>query len=121
MPKRTAQDYRRLPYRRTAKPIEDEAEGFYWLASVEEIPWIRIDGASHAEALLRLDEIFDDCVESMIDAGDDIPEPELWPGELPRVRSGPFSRKPKVSFDLPDELPPNTQLRVEKDRELQVA
>ena len=57
----------------------------------------------------------------MIDAGDDVPEPELWPGELPEVRRRLFSPKVKVSFDLPDDLPPNTELRVEKDRELQLA
>ena len=125
MSKRTAKDYRQLPYRRSAIPVQDESEGFYWLAAVDEIPWIRIDGATRVEALLRLDEIFDDCIESMIDAGDEVPEPELWPGELPKARSGLFpgllARRAKISFDLPDDLPPNTRLEAEKDRELQVA
>ena len=121
MPDKTARDYRQLPYRRTAKPVENEGEGFYWLASVEEIPWIRVDGATYAEALVRLDEIFDDCVESMIEAGDAIPEPKLWPGELPKVSPGIVARNVKVKFDLPKDLPANTQLGVEKGRELLMA
>ena len=121
MSKRTAKDYRQLPYRRMARPVEDETDGFFWLASVEEIPWIRIDGATRDEALLKLDEIFDDCVESMIEAGDDVPEPELWPGDLLEVRRRWLPRKVKISFDLPEDLPPNSEIGVKEGRELQVA
>ena len=81
MPK-GASYFRRLPYTRRAEPREDGAGAHYWLAWVEEIPSIEIHGATREEAFERLDEIFDDCVEAMIGAGDEIPEPTLWPSGL---------------------------------------
>lgn len=69
--------YRAMPYTRRATPVDDES-GHYWLAWVEEIPWIRIHGDTKEHAHKRLLDVFDDCVQSMIDAGDHVPEPKPY-------------------------------------------
>lgn len=82
--------YRQLPYRRKAVLVEEEDGARYFVAHVAEIPWINIDGDTREEALMRLDEIFDDAIQSMLDASDDIPEPMQWPmsvGYEPRPAS----------------------------------
>ncbi|MGQ0813085.1 MAG: type II toxin-antitoxin system HicB family antitoxin [Gemmatimonadota bacterium] len=72
---RDASYYRALPYRRTVEKRTDSDGTSYFIARISEIPPLRIHGESRVEALLKLDEIFDDVIESMIDAGEDIPEP----------------------------------------------
>lgn len=42
----------------------------------------RISCSTPEEALLKLDESFDDWIESMLEFGDEIPEPEQWPGGI---------------------------------------
>lgn len=73
--------YRRLPYRRLVEIERGEESGRdHFVAFIEEIPWIRMPGDSREEALLNLDEMFDDCIQALLDEGVDIPEPVLWPG-----------------------------------------
>jgi predicted RNase H-like HicB family nuclease len=57
----------------------DASEGVLFIARVREVPWIRAHGSTREEALLRLDQLFDDAIQAMIDAGDDIPVPAQWP------------------------------------------
>jgi predicted RNase H-like HicB family nuclease len=79
MPDKDVRYYRRLPYRRTVAPRRDSDGRVYFLAQLEEIPSIRIHGESREEALHKLDEVFDDLIESMLEEGAEIPEPQLWP------------------------------------------
>lgn len=73
--------YRRLPYRRLVEVERGEESGRdHFVAFIEEIPWIRMPGDSREEALLNLDEMFDDCIRAMLDEGVHIPEAILWPG-----------------------------------------
>lgn len=81
MTARTVEHYRTLPYRRRVEPRRGET-GAYFLAWIEELPSIEIHGKTREQALERLDEIFDDCIEAMIEAGDEIPEPSFWPSGL---------------------------------------
>lgn len=74
--------YRRLPYTRRVELRTDNPEGPYYLAYLQEMPGLRIDGSTPEEALLKLDQTFDDWIESMLELGDEIPEPEQWPGQL---------------------------------------
>lgn len=110
--------YRRLPYRRVVVPV-DEADGeHYYLAYVRELPSIEIHGDTPEEALLRLDEIFDDCVEAMIDAGEDIPEPDLWPSgyspeKLREAGPGSPGKSRKVEAPKEDEVAPWSKPAVE--------
>lgn len=71
--------YRRLPYTRRVEVRQDDSTT-YFLARIAEIPFIRIHGASQEDALAALQEVFDDCIQAMIDSGDEIPEPRPWPG-----------------------------------------
>ena len=114
---KTPKEYRRLPYRRLVE-IERGAESGrdHFVAYVEEIPWIRIPGDSREEALLNLDEMFDDCIQAMIDEGTEIPEPDLWPGcyadvavEQMRLAVGDQS-EPLVIVQDTDEMPPWTKI-----------
>jgi predicted RNase H-like HicB family nuclease len=71
--------YRTLPFTRRVEIREDRPGEAYFIARVEELPGLRIDGATPDEALLKLDETFDDWIEAMLDAGEEIPEPERRP------------------------------------------
>lgn len=85
----TAKDvsyYRKLPYTRAVTLIDEASGGPLFLAYVAELPWIEIHGETKEEALLKLDQIFDDWIEDMIEAGEEILEPEPWPGP---TRHGP--------------------------------
>lgn len=73
--------YRKLPYTRRVEPRQEGGKK-YWLAWIAELPSIEIHGDSREEALARLDEIFGDCIEVMVQEGDEIPEPRRWPDGL---------------------------------------
>jgi predicted RNase H-like HicB family nuclease len=81
--------YKRLPYNRVLEP---QTEGGF-IARIEEIPWIRIDGETREEALLRLHETFEDCVTTLIERGDEVPEPVLWPESVGPVPQDPVVRR----------------------------
>ena len=81
MAEKTAAHYRGLPYTRRVAPREEGGHLFY-LARIEELPSIEIHGDSREAALARLSDIFDDCVEAMLESGDQIAEPALWPTGL---------------------------------------
>lgn len=72
--------YRRLPYRRRVRVEEDSTGPEYFVAWIEEIPWIEADAETREEALRKLDETFGDAIEAMLSNQDEIAEPELWPG-----------------------------------------
>lgn len=86
--------YRSLPYTRKVDLRTDPDGAVYFLAFIEEIPPLRIHGSSREEALLRLDEVFDDVIESMLENAEEIPEPERWPG---RARDVDIYRHPTAS------------------------
>ena len=71
--------YRALPYRRVVEQRTDSDGSTYFIARIAEIPPIRIHGQSREEALLKLDELFADVVESLLEMGEEIPEPAQWP------------------------------------------
>jgi predicted RNase H-like HicB family nuclease len=83
--------YRRLPYTRVAEPRTDSDGSAYFVARLIEIPAMTIDGDTREEALLKLDEIFDDFISAMLEAGDEVPEPKAWPEGYPGVRMGSVS------------------------------
>lgn len=110
--KRSA-DYRRLPYRRrTEKVVEEEQVGF--VAYIVEIPWIRAHADDPVAAGKLLDELFDDAIEAMVAAGDEIPEPpgtleafgapeedepSRWSSRLPPLRARAHPEMLGVTFD----------------------
>ena len=124
------QEYRRLPYRRRVEKL-DEEDGQYFVAFVEEIPWIRTFGDSGLDALYELDESFDDCILAMLEADDEIPRPTLWPesagGDVPAPRRlwkrpGEISsRPPTITYRTVDEIEQWEPHDIEDGRELIVA
>jgi predicted RNase H-like HicB family nuclease len=68
--------YLRLPYARRVEPRTDADGASYFLARIAEIPFIRAEGSTPEEALRHLEESFEDCLQAMLDLGDEIPEPE---------------------------------------------
>ncbi len=68
--------YLRLPYTRRVEPRTNSDGAGYFLARISEIPFVRAEGTTAAEALRRLEETFADCLQAMLDLGDEIPEPE---------------------------------------------
>lgn len=92
--------YRRLPYTRQVDLRRDSDGSVYYVARIKEMPSLRMDGETREEALLKLDETFDDWIESMLEMGDEIPEPDVWPG----VPASPILTPP-VSLPVVDKLP----------------
>lgn len=99
-----AKSYRAMPYRRSVVRITDDDGSVYFVARVDEIPALRIHGDTKEEALLKLDEIFDDFIEAMLEAGDEIPKPERWPGWSPTSNPG-ASRTERVEEYEPRNIP----------------
>ena len=121
----TPADYRLLPYKRTVELVEDDDGSSYFVARVADIPWIRIDGDTATEAYLKLDEIFDDCIQALIDRGRDIPSPTAWPAlwgtiaaVAPKVEEVPASEP--LTFDLPEKVEPWAQVGEESDELLRM-
>lgn len=84
--------YRELPYTRRVEPRKDADGTTYFVARIVEIPPLRIHGATKEEALLKLDEIFDDVIDSMLQGGEEVPEPEQWPGPGDMERVDDFAK-----------------------------
>ena len=101
--------YRAKPYTREVGLIEEDGRA-YFLARIKEMPWVRIHGESREEALMRLDEIFDDAILSLLEAGDEIPEPEAWPSSYGEPPAGDASdprryRRPgRVTYQRPEDM-----------------
>ncbi len=68
--------YMGLPYTRKTEKVEDEREGVFWLAWIEELPGCKTDGRTQLEAVNNLHLTFDDYIEAMIEFESPIPEPE---------------------------------------------
>lgn len=96
---KTLADYRVLPFTRRVELVTEE-DGTYFAAFVEEIPWIRAYGDTPVEAYHGLAESFEDALQAMIDAGDEIPEPkgapEKWGSPPDRERWK--SRRDEVAY-----------------------
>ena len=73
--------YRALPYTRRIEVVEDDGRE-YFVASIPELPGVRADGRNHIEALYHLDGAFSDYLDAMMEWGEEIPEPRLWPGDI---------------------------------------
>lgn len=83
----TPQYFRSLPYKRRVEVHEDSDGEVYYVARIEELPSLRIDGDTKEEALMKLDEVFDDFIETMLERGDEIPRPDAWPDRYPGTGS----------------------------------
>ena len=111
--------YRQLPYRRIVDLIEDDDQD-YFVARVKDLPWIQIHGETHEDALHRLDEIFDDCIQSILDDDGDIPEPVAWPADIGYVPEQGVvgigvALEQSVTFTDPEDADPWTPVGVEDD------
>jgi len=95
--------YRRLPYARTVALVAEAGGGTYFLASIEELPGVRGSGADPSEALMALQDAFEDYLEAMSSWGKAIPEPELWPSSLgfEAMKIQPAPRRPGGRRDAP--------------------
>ncbi len=69
--------YMNLPYTILLKPGEDAEEG--WLAEIPDLPGCFTAGETKEEALAMLDEAKQLWLESCLEHGDPIPEPQLSP------------------------------------------
>lgn len=99
MPKRTVEYYQTLPYTKRVEPRTDSNGECYFLAWVEEVAFIQIDGPTREEALGRLIDVFQDCIEGMIESGDDVPEPLPWPARVGDVDPSQFELLPRQGGD----------------------
>ncbi|HEV2131995.1 MAG TPA: type II toxin-antitoxin system HicB family antitoxin [Longimicrobiaceae bacterium] len=76
---KTVAYYRRLPYTRRVRVQQDSDGAAYFVAWIEELPALEIDGDTREEAFYKLNELFGDYVEMLLEHGDEVPEPGKWP------------------------------------------
>ena len=67
--------YKRLPYRLYVQPAQDSDDSKYWTAEYVELRGCKTDGDTEAEAVLNLQELFDEYISGRIEDVMDIPEP----------------------------------------------
>lgn len=120
-------DYRRLPYTRRAEKVEQEGVTEF-VAYIEEIPWIRVHADEREEAYLLLDESFEEALQAMLDAGDEVPKPEgtverfgePGPSEPVAEKRWSTSRQPEtVHFEPQNESPPWASGSLDPEREVE--
>jgi predicted RNase H-like HicB family nuclease len=74
-----AKEYLGLPYGITIRHMDDES-GEYYFATVEEMPGCMSDGATPEEALANIREAMELWVEGKIEAGMEVPAPNVSGG-----------------------------------------
>lgn len=72
--------YLALPYTRRVRVEEGKRKRRYLVASIDELPGVEGEGETPEEAHYHLQLAFVDYLDAMIEWGDEIPEPQLWPG-----------------------------------------
>jgi predicted RNase H-like HicB family nuclease len=77
--------YLALPFTRDVELREESSGNIYFLATVREVPFVKMHGATREEALYKLQETFEDCLAYLIERGEEIPEPTRWPGDVPEM------------------------------------
>lgn len=73
--KKTLEDYKRLPYTLHLEPVSDSDGSKYWTAEYLELRGCKTDGATEAEAVASLQELFDDYVLARIESKAEIEVP----------------------------------------------
>jgi predicted RNase H-like HicB family nuclease len=68
---KTLDYYKLLPYTLHAEPVSGG-----WVAEFVELRGCKTDGGNEAEAVVNLQTLFDDYIQTLIDERIDIPEPE---------------------------------------------
>lgn len=80
--------YKRLAYGRVVKK-ETDGDDEYWVATFAELPGCLADGATRPEAILNLNEAFDEYITAHIEWRKPIPEPDRVVRARGRVRQLP--------------------------------
>lgn len=78
----TVSYYLSLPYTRRCEPRSEGTGEPYWVAWIQEIPSLRIDGETREEALGKLNECLGDFLAMMLENNDEIPKPDRWPDNV---------------------------------------
>ena len=105
-------------------PATDESGDEYFVAQIEELDGVTVDGRSAIEALHNLRQAFDDYLNAMLEWGEEIPEPRGWPDteitkEAIRAARASASRAPVKGEVIPKNRPmPETKLATAPEYEL---
>lgn len=79
---KTPEYYRRLPYTKRVRLVEEDTGEMYFVASITELDGVEVDGDTPHEAISNLADAFEDYIAAMFEWGEQIPEPERWPESL---------------------------------------
>lgn len=84
--------YKALAYKRFVEEVEDDDGEAYWVATFEELPGCLADGSSRQEAILTLNEVFDEYIVAHIEWRKPIAEPDRVVKARGRVRQIPTQK-----------------------------
>lgn len=71
--------YKSLPYQIKTEPVTDSDGTHYWLAEISELRGCKTEGETETEAITNLQGLFDEYVETMLEANIDLSEPDPLP------------------------------------------
>lgn len=72
----TVKEYMSKPYNVVIEPVNDEA-GFYYMAKVSEFDGCIVTGETQQEARTAVYEVLEGFIESMLENGEEVPEPKV--------------------------------------------
>lgn len=103
--KKTVEYFKRLPYTLRLEPMRDADGSTYWTAEYVELRGCKTEGATEAEAVVNLHELFDDYISAQIENNAEIAVPVQAPVAAEKFtiivqkRKFAFSHYPDVAED----------------------
>ena len=94
---KTLEYYKRLPYRLHAYPMQDSDDSNYWIAEYVELRGCKTDGLTEGEAIVNVQELFDEYILDRIENQVEIPEPKQ-PGIVEKEKELWVTIKTKPTF-----------------------
>jgi len=112
--KKTLEEYKRLPYTLRVEPIDESDGSHYWTAEYIELVGCKTDGLTESEAVVNLQELFDDYIAARIETDMAIPEPV----SMPLIKSEIWMLVPRSDFQVTSTLPGAVEDTQETKREV---
>ena len=76
MKQKNLESYQQLPYRIVTEPHNDEDGEYYWTAEYPNLRGCKTKGATRAEAITNVRELFDEYITDRLSIDKKIPEPK---------------------------------------------
>ena len=100
---KTLKEYKLSPYTLHTELVRESDGSEYWTAEYLELRGCKTDGDEEAEAVVRVQELFDEYITARLESGNEIPEP-AQPADVVREA---WIIIPQARWTMPDSSPIN--------------